>query len=225
MKTPPLRVAILDDHQTISDGYRYRLDGEPDIEVVASMLYGDQLESTLDACEVDILLLDIEVPTSPSNENPYPILAILPKILRTYPDIVAIIISMHAQSTMISNLMEIGVQGYVLKEDHEAIQGLAGLIRSIADGGVYMSQYAYQKLMKSRHWDSSEKLSPRQLEVLALSAAYPDETTAELSLRLGIAPSTLRNILGKVYLKLGVHCRAAAITKATNMGLITSRST
>ena len=83
-----------------------------------------------------------------------------------------------------------------------------------------MSQYAYQELMKSRHWDKSKKLSPRQLEALALSAAYPDETTKELSLRLEIAPSTMRNLLSKVYLKLGVHCRAAAITKARRMGLI-----
>ena len=216
----PIRVVILDDHQAISDGYRFRLEKENDIEVVATLLYGDQLEGTLTDNMVDVLLLDIEVPTSPDNLNPYPILYLLPKILQIYPDLIVIIMSMHAQRTMISNLMEIGVRGYILKEDHEAIRGLAGLIRSITDGGVYMSKHAYNELMKSRHGDFSKPLTPRQLEALSLCAAYPDDSTAELGRRLGVAHSTMRNLLFNVYLKLGVHSRAAAISRAKQLGLI-----
>lgn len=66
-----------------------------------------------------------------------------------------------------------------------------------------------------------KNLTPRQLEVLSLSAALPDLSSAQLAQRLGIAASTLRNMMSEAYLRLGVHNRAAAIAKARQLGLIT----
>lgn len=215
-----IRVVILDDHQAISDGYRYRLEDEPDIHILASLNYGDELEPTLIEHEVDVLLLDIEVPISPKNPNPYPILFLIPKILQKHPDLCIIIISMHAQSTMISTLMEAGVRGYILKEDHQAIRGLAALIRTIASGNIYLSQHAYEQLKSSRHGNYNEPLTSREIEVLSLAAAYPDDTTADLAMRLDVAQSTIRNTMHNIYLKLGVHSRTAAIAKAKQVGFI-----
>jgi ATP/maltotriose-dependent transcriptional regulator MalT len=65
-------------------------------------------------------------------------------------------------------------------------------------------------------------LTPRELEVLSVCAAYPDESTASLADRLEIANPTVRNFLHKIYIKLQVHGRAAAILKAQEMGLISS---
>jgi DNA-binding CsgD family transcriptional regulator len=71
--------------------------------------------------------------------------------------------------------------------------------------------------------DGDSALSPRQLETLSLCQAYPNESTAQLAARLSIANSTLRNLLSGAYIKLDVHTRNAAITKASQLGLITSR--
>ena len=62
---PQIRVAILDDHQAIIDGYQYRLRNATDIEVTATLFFGEDLEPALAANPVDILLLDIQVPISP----------------------------------------------------------------------------------------------------------------------------------------------------------------
>lgn len=218
--TEKINVAILDDHQGILYGYQYLLEKESDIVIIALMMYGEDLEPTLKINKVDVLILDIQVPTSRENHNPFPILYLLPNLLQKYPNLSVLIISMHAQRTMIHSIMDAGASGYVLKEDQAAIKTLPSLIRNIADGGIYLSKHAYQEWMKSRQGDLKLPLTPRQLEVLSLCAAYPNSSTFELAYKIGIGHSTLRNLLSKAYLKLNVNNRAAAIAEAHRLGLI-----
>jgi len=217
---PTIRVAILDDHQAIIDGYQYRLRNAPDIEVTATLLFGEDLEPTLAARPVDILLLDIQVPISPDNPNPYPVLYELPRLLQTYPNMDILIISMHAQPALIQALMEAGASGYILKEDMTTFRELAAVIRSVAQHGIYLSSAALQALQRRKVGDLQQPLSPRQLEALSLCAAYPDTSTAELAQRMDISHSTLRNLLSGAYMKLEVRTRASAILKARQMGLL-----
>ena len=216
-----IRVAILDDHQGIIDGYLYRLGGAPDIEVVATILFGEDLEPTLARNPVDVLVLDVQIPTSPTNPNPFPILYIIPRLLEIYHNLVVVVISMHTQRTLINAVMEAGASGYVVKDDQATIRELASVIRTVAGGSIYMSQYAYQELKKSRTGALLQPLSPRQLEALSMCAAFPDASSAELCQMMNIANSTLRNLLSGAYLKLNVRSKAAAIARARQMGLIT----
>lgn len=216
-----IRVAILDDHQGIIDGYLYRLGGAPDIEVVATILFGEDLEPSLARNPVDVLVLDVQIPTSPTNPNPFPILYIIPRLLELYPNLVVVVISMHTQRTLINAVMEAGASGYVVKDDQATIRELASVIRTVAGGSIYMSQYAYQELKKSRTGALLQPLSPRQLEALSMCAAFPDASSAELCQMMNIANSTLRNLLSGAYLKLNVRSKAAAIARARQMGLIT----
>ncbi len=215
---PKIRLAILDDHPAIIDGYLYRLNKEIDIEVVATGFYGDELEPMLEQHTVDMLLLDIHVATSCENPNPYPILFVIPRLLQQYPRLAILVISMHAQRTMIRAVMEAGSSGYVLKDDVTSIQQLASVVRTVAGGGIHLSGRAYE-LLKKRPADDLEGLSARQVEALSLCAAYPDASTAELAQKMNITSSTLRNLLSGAYLKLDVRTRAAALAKARQMGL------
>jgi two-component system nitrate/nitrite response regulator NarL len=215
----PIRVAILDDHQAIIDGYLYRLKNAHDIEVTATLLFGEELESALLNQKVDILLLDLQVPIGPSNPNPFPILHELPRLLQTYPELDVLVISMHAQPALIQAVMEAGASGYILKEDMAAFRELASVIRSINNQGIYLSPAAFHALSKRKTGDFSQPLSPRQLEALSLCAAYPDASTAELANKMGIAHSTFRNLLSGIYVKLNVRSRASAVLKAEQMGL------
>jgi two-component system, NarL family, nitrate/nitrite response regulator NarL len=218
--TNKIRVAILDDHQGIIDGYRYRLVGAPDIEVVAASFFGEELQPLLAQYAVDVLLLDMQVPTNPDNPNPYPILYLIPKLLQTYPNLVVLVISMHNERMLMRAVMEAGASGYVLKDDQGSIRELASIIRTIANGGVYLSQSAYQ-LLRNRSSDAlAQPMSPRQLEALSLCASYPESGTADLAQKMDIANSTLRNLLSEAYLKLGVRNRATAVEKARHLGLL-----
>jgi two-component system NarL family response regulator len=213
-----ISVAILDDHLSIIDGYLFRLNGVEDIDVVGTAAYAEQIEPILANCRVDVLLLDIQVPIAPNNPNPYPVLQCIPRWLQLYPQLAVLVISMHNLPTLLKAVMEAGASGYILKEDQYAVRNLDSLIRSAYDGGIYLSPNAQQKLLKRQpDWPD---LTPRQIEVLSLCAAYPDATTFELALKLNIANSTIRNLLSSAYLRLGVRSRAAATAKAQQLGLI-----
>ncbi len=216
----PIRVVMLDDHQPILDGYTFRLERTPEIAIVAALTYGERLEPTLAQQSVDVLLLDVSVPTGPENPNPYPILHLIPKLLQHYPDLAILVISMYSQRTLISAVMEAGASGYILKNDQAAIRELAAAIRIVAGGGIYLSEQAYTTLKKRPTGELNQPLSARQLEVLSLCAAYPDASTRELACTMNIANSTLRNLLSTAYIKLNVRNRAAAIAKTRQMGIL-----
>ncbi len=64
MSRDRVRVAILDDHQSIIDGYTYRINHTPGIELVATALYGDELQEMLRKHSVEVLIIDLSVQTS-----------------------------------------------------------------------------------------------------------------------------------------------------------------
>jgi DNA-binding CsgD family transcriptional regulator len=94
------------------------------------------------------------------------------------------------------------------------------VVRLVAKGGVYFSAQAFEQWQKSKAVRESVPTA-RQLEILSQCAAYPNLTTVELAKQLSIAPTTVRNLLSLAYRRLGVANRAAAITKARHLGLIT----
>ncbi len=216
-----IKVAILDDHQSIVDGYLSRLKESPQIEVVGVAYYGSELEPLLAEHPADVLMLDVNVHTSPENSNPYPILHVIPQILQTYSSINILVVSMIGERALIRAVMEAGASGYVLKEDRTAIQQLGAVLLSVASGGIYLSQQAHQLLFRRRPQEPEPGLTPRQLEALSLCAAYPENTLVDLATKLGVMNSTARNLLSGAYIRLGVRSRAAAITKAQQLGLIT----
>lgn len=223
MPAGKVRVAILDDHQSIIDGYLYRLSTTPEIEVVATATYGEELEQKLSKHPVDVLLLDLSVRTSPDNPNPFPILHIIPKLLQKYSNLNVLVISMFAEPGLMRSLIEAGASGYVLKDDQTAFRDLGNVVISVAHGGIFFSKKAHNLYMQADSLENGDRLTPRQLEVISLCAAYPDASTADLAQMMAISNSTVRNLLSSLYLRLGVHSRTAAVEKAREMGLVTPR--
>jgi two-component system nitrate/nitrite response regulator NarL len=215
-----INLAILEDHQATIDGYIHRLSDYPNIKIVGTCLFSDCIKKLLKEQTIDMLILDINVPISKENRNIQPIHQLLSELKSSYPDLSILVISMHSQRAMIKSILESGTSGYILKDDYDSIRNLGKIIETLAEGGSYMSNRVRDIFFNGHAADFT--LTPRELEVLSVCAAYPDESTAVLAERLEIANPTVRNFLHKIYLKLQVHGRAAAILKAQEMGLIPS---
>jgi DNA-binding NarL/FixJ family response regulator len=211
-----IKIAILDDHQSIIDGYLYRL-SEPECEIVGMAIYGEDIEKVLAESRPNVLILDANVRSSHENPNPYPILPFVRIALQNYPDLKILVISMLTAGALVEALVEAGVHGYIFKDDENSIRQLCHVIKNVANGGVYFSPGAWEKV-KPGH--SSLILTGRQLEALSVSAAYPDLSTFSLARKLAISSSTFRNLLSGAYKRLGVSTRTAAIVRATRLGLL-----
>lgn len=215
------RVMILDDHQSIIDGYCYRLGLTPEIEVMGTLLYGEALEPALKQHPADVLLLDVHVPTSKDNSSSYPILHLIPRLLQIYRRLNILVISMTVDRGLIRAVMDAGASGYLLKDDQESIQDLGNIVLRIAEGGIHFSPQAQTLFERSQTMRDGAALTLKQVAALSLCLAYPDASSSELADKMGVANSTVRNLLSGAYLKLGVRTRMAAVTKARQMGLIT----
>jgi DNA-binding NarL/FixJ family response regulator len=211
---------ILDDHLSVLYGHQRALEHADNIKVVGTAQVGEELEPLLVAHPADVLLLDIGVPTSAENKNPYPIMHLIPKLLERYPNLAVLIISMRAERAIVQSIMEAGASGYILKDDNAAIADLPAIVCSVARGEIFLSAQARQLLTQRKTGPAGPLLTPRQLEALSLCAAYPHETTALLARRMNVQNSTCRNLLSTAYLRLGVTNRAAAIAKAQQLGLV-----
>jgi DNA-binding NarL/FixJ family response regulator len=130
---------------------------------------------------------------------------------------------MFSEPGLMRSLVEAGVSGYILKDDQGAFRELGNIVLSVAHGGIYFSKKAHSLYLKSETVENGELLTPRQMEVISLCAAYPDATTSDLAQMMTISNSTVRNLLSSLYLRLGVHSRTAAVEKAREMGLVTPR--
>lgn len=216
-----IRVAILDDHPMIVEGYLAKLGKDPQIEVTATMSVADLLEPVLQKGDLDVLILDVSVPTSAENRNPYPILHVIPDILEKHPNLNILVISMRAERGLIREVMAAGANGYILKDDPNANASLPWIIKSVAEGGVYLSEEAGALYSKQLENENGKHLSPRQLEALSLCATYPGEKSIVLAKKMYITHSAFRTLLSGAYIKLGARNRTEAIVMARQKGLIT----
>jgi DNA-binding NarL/FixJ family response regulator len=215
-----IRMIILEDHIATAEGYRARLAGEPDIEIVAMLSYGQELEDALGKTPCDVLLLDLRVPISAENRDSFPTMYLLPDLLERHPDLSVLVISMYDRPAMIDAVLEAGADGYVLKDDNEAYQELPMLVRMIARGNMYLSARVRENWEAYRMDEAQPNLTPRQVQALSLCASFPNERLPELAQRMNLANATLRATLWGAYRKLGVNSRPAAVTRARQIGLL-----
>jgi DNA-binding NarL/FixJ family response regulator len=216
-----IKVAILEDHQIVIDGYFYRLQNLPEFECVGTARVYSEWEPLLAANPPDVALMDVRVPASPNDPGPYPILHVMPRLVRAYPETAFLVISAFPEPTLVRGVMEAGACGYLLKDDNALLQELPRVLQSVvADRGIYLSPQAQRQAFQRFTPKAEGGLSPRQLEALQLCAASPSSSIKGLAVKMELAPSTVRNLLSQAYLKLGVNNRLAAVLKAQELGLI-----
>jgi DNA-binding NarL/FixJ family response regulator len=135
----PIRVAILEDHQSTLDDYQLRLGSAPELELVGAVRFWAEFEALLAAQPAEVALLDLHVPTAPDDPSVYPVFQAIPQLLQRYPGLQILIVSMHNDRALIEAVLAAGAVGYVLKDDALAIRQLPAIIAAVAAGGLVIS--------------------------------------------------------------------------------------
>jgi two-component system, NarL family, response regulator NreC len=215
-------VAIMEDHQTMLDGYRYRLGLTSAITIVGEARTWAELQNLVETTPIDVLIMDVVVPTDDNNTNPFPILHVLPALVEAHPELSVLIISMIGERVLIRALLDAGARGYILKDENTVIQEqLGAIILLLATGGNYVSQRVFDLLNSGAPTSKLLQLTPRQVAALSLCASNPNWSRSQLADALGVTHSTARNLLSGAYVRLGVNTLPAALAKARSLGLLT----
>ncbi len=158
-----IKIYLADDHKILRESLNILLSQEEDIEVVGEAEDGLAVEEGLRKTAADILILDISMPKRSG-------LDVAKNVVREYPDLKIIFLTMHKSEEILAEAFESGAKGYVLKEN--AFEELIKAIHAVKDGKVYVSSELAPTLLHG--FLSNERrgndLSVREREVLKLLA-------------------------------------------------------
>jgi len=215
-----IRIAIVDDQNLFRQTLAMLLAGIPDFELVAESANGPDLLKALLLLEdlPDILLMDMNMPGMDGLE--------LNKIIREkYPEIKVIVLSVHAQGTLIAKLIQSGASAYLVKNcDREELM-LA--IKSTFSTGYYMNKQTLIALQennkissKSHHFSTLPiNLTERELEVLKLIC--DQYASAEIAEKLFLSTRTVEGHRNHLLTKTESRNTAGLVLFAIRHQLIT----
>lgn len=201
-----IKVIIADDHKIVIDGLKSLLQLEETIEVVGEAYDGKQVLDILKNQKVDIAVLDIEMPFLSGIE--------LTRIIKKdFPQVKVLILSMYNTEKFVHNVIEIGADGYILK--NKGKEELVLAIKYIMDGDEYFGrevEKTYRMSQKKKYDEiKNVKLTKREIEVLKLIAA--GDTTPIISEKLFIAHSTVETHRRNLIEKTGVRGGSKGLVK------------
>jgi DNA-binding NarL/FixJ family response regulator len=205
-----IRIVLADDHPVVREGLRAMLSAEPDLEVVADASNGPQAEALAAELRPDIVLMDLRMPDGAGVDS------IVRMTASGLPSRV-IVLTTYDTDRDILRAVEAGAAGYLLKDLPRA--ELADAVRAAARGETVLAPSVAARLVNQlRARPQRPRLSERESAVLRLVA--DGCTNAEIGRRLFIGESTVKTHLLRIFAKLGVDDRTAAVTSAMRHGLL-----
>jgi two-component system response regulator NreC len=214
---PELRVLLGDDHTVLRHGLKRILEDRRDWRVVAEA--GNGREAVAQAIELtpDVAVLDIGMPLLNGIEATR-------QIVRRASSVRVLILSMHSDQAYVTQAVQAGARGYLLKES--AGSELIAAIAAIAAGKSYFSPPVaqvvfddYVRGLTARGiTDRYDALSEREREVLQLVAE--GRSSKEIAQLLSISPATVETHRTHVLQKLGLRNTAEVVRYAARRGIV-----
>lgn len=205
-----ITVFIVDDHQMLIDGIRALLSNEPDFEITGDALRSVEALEKLRKKKVDVIITDINMPDMNGIE--------FSRAIRlTHPNQKILALSMFGEKSTITDMMDAGVSGYILKNTGK--QELITALKTIAAGETFMSKDVCEELKKVDDIvDRRYILTVREREIITYIARGMSHT--QIGEQLFISPRTVDTHRTNLMKKLEVNSIAELIKLAIQLKLI-----
>jgi two-component system, NarL family, nitrate/nitrite response regulator NarL len=208
----PIRVLVADDHPLYLEGLARAVERAEDLELVGTCRDGaDALRRIRDTAP-DVAVLDLRMPRLTARE-------ILEELAATDAATAVLILSAHTGGDEVHECLSLGAAGYIAKDSERG--EVCEAIRRVAGGRPILSidvQASVSAELRKRHDRGHALLSPRETEVLGMLAQ--GTTANEIARTLHLTTATVKTHLHRLYEKLGVSDRGAAVAEGMRRGLI-----
>jgi DNA-binding NarL/FixJ family response regulator len=204
-----IRVLIVDDHQIVRDGIMRILKDEDDIELIGSVGSGMEALDFIRCNKPDILITDLSMPNMSG-------IGLTEKLLKLYPDIKVLILSMFNNEEYIVSAIQAGAKGYLPKQD-STTEILLEAIRTISNGDEFYSPSISKIVLKSYinnvkntivgEVAKKHQLTSREKEILKLyvEGCTNNEIAEKLNLSVFTIKTHKNNIMQKYNFKSTVE--------------------
>jgi DNA-binding NarL/FixJ family response regulator len=205
-----IRVLIVDDHPVVRAGLAGMLAEEPDLDVVGEADGGERAVELAASLRPDVVLMDLRMPGGPDGVE------VTGRLLSQHPNIKVLILTTYDTDRDIVRAVAAGATGYLLKDASRQV--LIDAIRAAARGETVLTPHIAAKLADQIRRPAPPALTQREIAVLMLVAL--GSTNADIGRQLHITEATVKTHLLRVFSKLDVADRTAAVTTASRLGLL-----
>jgi DNA-binding NarL/FixJ family response regulator len=213
-----IRILIVDDQPLVRAGLVRILDPEPDMEIVGECSDGDEVAGAVTKLRPNVVVLDVRMKRVDGAEATRQLREILDA-----PPVLAL--TTFDDDETVARALGAGASGFVLKDAPG--EDLIRAVQVVAGGGAWLDPTVAGKVLETyrrvglpRAAEAArlDELTEREAEVLRLVAQ--GAANPEIAERLFISEATVKSHIGRVFAKLGLRDRAAAIVFAFDHGLV-----
>lgn len=209
-----INVMIADDHSLIREGLKQLLEFDGTIKIVGEASNGIECLEKMNVYNPDVLLLDINMPEMNGIE-------VLKKMKDDNSQVKVLILTVHNEMDYLMKAVDIGVDGYILKDSESA--ELKKAIRAVKDGENYIQPSLIpilnnQLVNRDTDKDKISSLTNRELEVLIQVAN--GMFNKEIATNLNISERTVKNHISNIFKKIDVSDRTQAAVFAIKNNII-----
>ncbi len=209
-----IKIIIADDHEIVLDGYKSILNTIETMQVVAVANNGLDVLNLMQSHQADVVLLDLNMPKLDGIET-------AKQLKLNYPFTKIIILTMFGDAAHIKQMVDIGVDGYLLKNSDK--QTLIRAIEFVHEGKSFfdadVTKMILNKFKQTIEVDDEKViLSDRELEIITLVAKGVSNN--EIAERLFISPHTVKTHRKNINFKLNIHNATELINFAKQHQLI-----
>ena len=200
-----ITVLLADDHAIVRRGFRRLLEDDRDITVVGEASDGDEAIQLAADLQPRVVVMDAAMP----NTNG---LAATQAIARKWPEIAVLMLSMHAEQTLVRQALAAGAKGYVLKNAMDL--DLAAAVKRVAAGETVVDPAVDVAPAPGE----KNRLTPREMEVLQLICK--GLSNKEIGAQLKVSANTVAVHRASIMNTFGVHKTAELVMYALQNGLV-----
>ena len=210
-----LRILLADDHETVREGLKAIVNGQPDMEVIGEAADGRAAVTEARKLQPDVVVMDVSMPRVNG-------LQATQAMKTSCPDVRILTLTRHADDGYLLQLLRAGASGYVLKQSRAS--EVLHAIRAVAAGGTYVDPAIADKLVGSlgrgaqpaAAGTGTVPLSGREEQILRLVAwGYSNK---EIAARLDLSVKTIETHKANATQKLGLHNRIDIVRFALLQG-------
>jgi len=202
-----IRVAIVDDHTAVAEGFEYLINESKVAGVIGKAFSAKGCLELLAQSETDVLLLDINLPDKNG-------LDLFNQIKALYPDLKAIMLTSNCELSTIQRALDCGVSGYIMKNSPGAV--IIEGIQTVASGKQFLCKETKRMLQQSDN--QTVILSRREKELLRLIIA--GKSSIEIADSMCLSYETIKGYRKHLLFKLNTTNTADLVRMALEKGLV-----